>query len=128
MYLDPRFAGLGASSSQLFFIRKICADPGITQDKLQPLILLNKSNITRALDKLEKEGFITKERYPRDKRTVRLYPTEKANAIYPKMMAMEKEWMAILASGFTPEEKTQFEVLLEKAAAAAMGAVHVEED
>ncbi len=127
MYLDPRFAGLNVGSSQRFFVKMICEQPGITQDKLQPLVLLDKSNITRALDKLEKDGFITKKRYLRDKRTAHLYPTEKANAIYPKVVAIEEEWFEILLGDFTPEEKARFEALLQKAADGAMKAVGVDE-
>ena len=122
IHLNSRFEGLdlGITSSQHFFIRRICTNAGITQDKLQPLINLNKSNIARALDTLEKGGFIRKERSKRDKRTARLYPTEVAERIHPEIVSEENAWIDILLRDFTEEEKRLFETMLRKVAHAAM--------
>lgn len=49
MALDRELIRMGLSSSQHFFVIKICEEPGITQDKLQSLIYLNPSNITRGI-------------------------------------------------------------------------------
>jgi DNA-binding MarR family transcriptional regulator len=122
IHLNSRFEALdlGITSSQHFFILRICTNAGITQDKLQPLINLNKSNIARALDTLEKGGFIRKERSKRDKRTARLYPTEVAERIHPEIVSEENAWIDILLRDFTEEEKRFFETMLRKVAHAAM--------
>jgi DNA-binding MarR family transcriptional regulator len=122
VHLNGRFEALdlGITSSQHFFIRRICTNAGITQDKLQPLINLNKSNIARALDTLEKGGFIRKERSKRDKRTAKLYPTETAERIYPEIVSEENAWINTLLRDFTEEEIRIFESMLQKAARIAM--------
>jgi DNA-binding MarR family transcriptional regulator len=122
IHLNSRFEALdlGITSSQHFFIRRICANAGLTQDKLQPLINLNKSNITRALEEKKKGGFIRKERSKRDKRTARLYPTEVAERIHPEIDSEENAWIDALLRDFTEEEIRVFETMLRKAARAAM--------
>ena len=118
VHLNSRFQALdlGVTSSQHFFVRRICTNAGITQDKLQSLIELNKSNITRAVDALEKAGFVRKERSKRDKRTASLYPTEAAERIYPELVSEENAWIDTLLRDFTEEEKRLFEAMLRKAA------------
>lgn len=120
IYLDKNFEQWGINSTQHFFILRICENEGITQDKLPSLIHLNKSNIARALSFLEKEGFIRKDFYQQDKRTVRLYPTEKARVLYDQIHSVEDLWRNILMEDFSEEERKQFISQLEKVGKAAI--------
>ncbi len=106
IYLDKKFEALGINTSQHMFIIHICENEGITQDKLLPLVHLNKSNITRGLAKLEENGFIYKEPCIQDKRTARLYPTAKAKAIYQDIIAIEAQWSNMLTTKLTGAEKS----------------------
>lgn len=91
MYLDKQLAGIGLNSSQYMYIIEICQNPGITQDQFISLFYLNPSNITRALIRLEQEGFIEKRSNPMDKRTCRLYPTERAQKANVKILEIIHE-------------------------------------
>lgn len=114
IYLNKKFEKLGINSSQHMFILKICENEGITQDKLFPLVYINKSNITRALAQLEKAGFITKEPNKKDKRTVKLYPTEKARKIYEDIIQIKGEWTDILINNLSSEDEELLEKLIRK--------------
>jgi len=122
IHLNSRFhsLNLGITSSQHFFIRRICTNPGITQDKLKLLINLNKSNITRTLDALEKGGFIRKERHERDGRTARLFLTEAAEKIHPVIVSEVNSWIDTLLKDFTEEEISLFDSMLRKVAKTAL--------
>lgn len=114
MYLNQQFRRLGINSSQHMYILRICENEGITQDKLQAISYINKSNVTRALGQLEKSGFITKGPNKKDKRTIRLYPTEKAKYIYREIIRIEDEWTAVLTKGFSAPEKKLLASLMKK--------------
>lgn len=120
IYLDKKFEALGINTSQHMFIIHICENEGITQDKLLPLVHLNKSNITRGLAKLEENGFIYKEPCVKDKRTARLYSTAKARAIYQEIIAIENQWSNMLTSKLTGAEKTLLLRLMQTAGKTAI--------
>lgn len=128
MYLNKRFEIWGINSSQHMYILRICEHEGITQDKLQPLLHINKSNITRALVQLESAGFITKEPNKKDKRTIRLYPTEKARSIYQEIINMEDEWMTVLVQGLSAQEAGLLVKLIQTAGGNAIDYLRGEEE
>lgn len=114
MYLDKQLAGIGLNSSQYMYIIEICQNPGITQDQFISLFYLNPSNITRVLIRLEQEGFIEKRSNPMDKRTCRLYPTERAQKANVKILEIIHEWHTRIREIFTPQEEQLFLKLLER--------------
>ena len=67
LYADHKMKPLGINSSHPPILVHICRQPGITQDKLKTMIYIHPSNITRALDNLEKEGYIRKEALEADR-------------------------------------------------------------
>ena len=114
--LDKNLADLNINNSQYFYILKICENPGITQDKLQSFIHVNPSNITRALNQLEKTGFLFRSANQEDKRTFHLFPTEQAKKVYAAILDAIQQSCESLTYGFTEQEKQQFLSLLKKSA------------
>lgn len=104
MYLDSKFKYLGFNTSQHMLITKIYENEGMLQEDLFSYIYLNKSNITRGLKQLEEKGFIYRVKDKNDKRNMRLFPTELAKEVYPKIMKIIDEWIEILEQGLTDEE------------------------
>lgn len=109
VYLDKQLAPLGLNSSQHMFLIKICQQPGILQDSLIDTFYLHPSNIVRTVIVLERNGFITRTPYDKDKRTWQLYPTDKAEAIIRQIKAACEQTEAVLLQGFTEEETARFE-------------------
>lgn len=116
MYLDRCLAPLGLNSSQHKYVLMICENPGITQDQFFNFFYVNPSNITRALSGLEKEGFIEKNINPVDKRTCRLYPTQKAKEAYDKILTIIEDWEKDLLADLSAEERKQFGRWMQKIA------------
>lgn len=115
MYLDRCLAPLGLNSSQHMYIIKICEAPGVTQDQFIHFFYIHPSNVTRSLAALEKAGFLRREENPEDKRTCRLFPTERAREAYPRILEILEEWQKGVLSAFTPEEEGQLLSLLRRA-------------
>ena len=75
---------------------------------------LNPSNITRALNALIKSGFITRETSEQDKRTYRLYPTQKSYDTYEHILRITDDAENYLLDGFSVTEKKQFLEMLNR--------------
>lgn len=105
IYMNKKLAPCGIRFSQHMFINHICSAPGLTQDKLPGLVYINKSNVTRILKILEEQGFVRREVNPEDKRTVQLYPTERAMEIFPMVMEQREQCERLMMEDFTQEEK-----------------------
>ncbi len=107
-YLDDRFAALGINSSQHMYLLKICREPGILQDTLIQSFYIHPSNVVRMVSSLEKNGFLTKETYDKDKRTCRLYPTQKALDIARQVQTICDDTEALLMDRLSEKEQRIF--------------------
>ncbi len=101
------------------YIYKICRNPGISQDELARSLFINKSNASRQLAYLEKNGFVERKQSEKDKRVTLVYPTEKMQRVLPEVRAAMLEWKTYLTEGMTEEELTVLKGLLERMAARA---------
>ena len=94
------------------YIREICAAPGISQEQLTRILRINKSNVARQVAAMEEEGYIERRCCGKDKRVLRLYPTEKATALLPGILEVMDRWEASLLEGLTEEERQELEDVL----------------
>ena len=111
-YLDDRFAPLGINSSQHMYLLKICDQPGILQDSFLNSFYVHPSNIVRTIAVLEKNGFLIKQSYVKDKRTWQLFPTQKALDIAGQIRSICEEAERILTAELSDSERTEFGRLL----------------
>ena len=115
IYLDKQLAPCGISSSQHMFLIKICRSPGILQDSLMDIFYVHPSNIVRTIAALEKQGMITRTPNDQDKRTWRLYPTDRALSVLEDIRTVCKKTETLLLQGFSEEEKKLLTDLLMRA-------------
>ena len=105
MYRNERLKGTDLGTSHHTYLFTICRNPGISQEKLARMIYINKSNVTRQLSALEQNGFISRRCSPEDRRIMQVFPTEKAEALYPKVVELMKHWNRLLLEDFSEEEQ-----------------------
>ncbi|MCQ2421000.1 MAG: MarR family transcriptional regulator [Clostridia bacterium] len=96
------------------YIEMLCSEPGISQEQLSKKLYVNKSNVARQLSALEKQGWICRAQDASDKRILRVYPTQRAVEIYPKIADMERQWDAFITLGLSEEERQTAAMLLRK--------------
>ncbi|MFS8541400.1 MAG: MarR family transcriptional regulator, partial [Tissierellales bacterium] len=69
---------------------------------------------TRAIKKLEKEGYVIRKRDEEDRRVKRIYLTEKALEIKPKVLDLMNQWEEKMLKSLTSVEREVFIDLLKK--------------
>ena len=111
-YRTDSLSPLGLKACHASYLMEICAEPGISQDRLAGRICINKSNVARQAAFLEEAGFITRTSCQNDKRVMRLYPTEKAREALPQITQIMDTWEECLTQGLTEDEKEILATLL----------------
>ena len=105
LYRTAQYAALGIGSYQDSYLLHICREPGIPQDRLAEVIYVNKSNVARQLASLEEKGFITRTPDPQDRRSLLVYPTQKATDALPSIHKVHRAWNEMVLEGFGEEER-----------------------
>ena len=113
-YRSDNLAQFGLKSIHASYLTEICANPGISQDRLAKLIFINKSNVARQVAVLEEEGFVRRVPSAADKRVMELYPTEKTLEIVPRINEMLLCWENCITQDLSEEEKELITALLGK--------------
>ena len=98
------FKEFDLTKGQYLYLVRICENPGIIQEQLVEMIKVDRSTATRAIQKLEINGFIEKQEDPHNKKIKRLFPTEKGNMVYP-FIKKENDYSNLVAlEGFSEKE------------------------
>lgn len=63
---------------------------------------------------MEQAGFVRRESDPDDRRVLRVYPTEKAEAALPRVCELMEEWNRLLLEELNPEEQACLLTLLSR--------------
>ncbi|MFL0809414.1 MAG: MarR family transcriptional regulator [Agarilytica sp.] len=78
---EKAFTELGFTPSHGYLMRAVLTSPNLTQTQLATALQLEKSTVTRFLDKLEKDGWLQREPSRTDQREKIIKPTDKAKCI-----------------------------------------------
>ena len=92
---------------------------GLTQEQISRSVCLDKSNTSRALSVLEDGGYIKREVNPENRREVRVFPTEKLEAVIGEVRRVSRLWNELLGEGISEEEVAVFHSVLTRLEARA---------
>ena len=121
MYRNERLKDTDLGTAHHTYLFTICRNPGISQERLARMIYINKSNVTRNLAVLEKNGYIERRPSEQDKRVMLVYPTQKAEDTLPKLRQIMRDWNDLVAADLTEDELEQLRDILSRIAARATG-------
>lgn len=96
------------------YVLAICNYPGMSQDRLAKHLCLNKSNVTRHLCQLEKNGYVERRASETDKREMLVYPTQKMLDVFPEVRRITDEWNKVIAEDISEEDLEVFHRVLDK--------------
>ena len=102
------------TKGQYLYLVRICENPGIIQEKLAEMIMVDRTTAARAIKRLEIQGFIEKRDDPLNKKINRLYTTEKGESVYPFLMREGQHSNKVALSGFSEEEADLLHDLLQR--------------
>ncbi|WP_282019371.1 MarR family winged helix-turn-helix transcriptional regulator [Planomicrobium okeanokoites] len=108
------FKELDLTKGQYLYLVRICENPGIIQEQLLELIKVDRSTATRAIQKLELNGFIEKEPDTENKKIKRLFPSEKGKEAYPFIKRENEHSNHVALEGFTETEAELAALLLRR--------------
>ncbi|QXE17870.1 MarR family winged helix-turn-helix transcriptional regulator [Clostridium sp. 001] len=114
MFYTEHLEKLEITSGQFMYIVCICENAGQTQDELSQRLIIDKSTVAKVLSQLETKGFITKRINSNDRRAFNIFPTDKAMAVYPKILEIKDEWHHRLTENLSDIECDVFQKLMEK--------------
>lgn len=111
---DIKFKELELQKGQFIYLTRICENPGISFIELTMLLKLDKTSTTKAIQKLETEGYIKRDKDTNDKRVTRLYPTEKGLKCYDNIIDEENRNIGICLNDFSEYETNIVTELIRK--------------
>lgn len=92
------------TKGQYLYLVRICENPGIIQEKLAEMIKVDRTTASRAIKKLEMNGFIDKKDDQLNQKIKKLFPTEKGKNVYP-FIRRENDYSNLVAlAGFSERE------------------------
>jgi len=83
--------------------------------ELADVLVIERYNLTRLVDRLEKEGLVNRTRLADDGRAARVAITDKGKMLRKQMWAIYQETVAeLFLSQFTPEQQAEFAAALDQ--------------
>ena len=114
-YLGRRIKKYNIGQGQWAFLTQLLFNyDGIIQEELSSVLSIDKANTSRALKKLEEEGYVYREEDSSDTRKKLVYVTGKSREFEEEFHNIFKDLNQILSKDFTDEERYMIRKLLYK--------------
>ena len=105
VYLDKVLKEYELSSGSYTYLFMLKENEGISQNKISEELSCDKSMSARTITKLIKLGYINRKEDKADSRAYKLYLTEKAKAIIPKVLEEIHKLVYLITEDLNEEEK-----------------------
>lgn len=79
--LDIEMAPLGMGSGRFSYLFMLYISEGVTQQEMAVRLRADKAAVARTLAQLEEQGYVRRDRDPRDGRVTRVFLTDKSRAL-----------------------------------------------
>ena len=99
---------------QFMFLLELYIEDGRNQEELAEVLKIDKGTTARAIRKLEDNGFIIREKDEKDKRSNRVYLTEKGKSIKDNIFFVLDQWDKKMSEQLDKEERELMIKLLKK--------------
>ena len=114
IFINRELSNYGIGSGQFMFLLELYIQDGRNQEELSERLKIDKGTTARALKKLEEQGFITRLKDECDKRSNKIYLTQKAKDVQETVYDILDEWNKKLRESLSKEEEDIVEKLLMK--------------
>ena len=112
--LQSRLDPYGVTVAQWPVLSSLHSGTSRTPAELADHIGLNRSAITRLLDRLEKKGFVERESSEHDGRSYRIRLTESGRRVVPELAELSRAVNAQFLLGLSPGERLGFQQTLHR--------------
>lgn len=104
---DIKFKKYNLQKGQHIFLVRVCEHPGSNLMELTQMLNVDKSTTTKAIQKLEKAGYIIKIHPKNNQKVLLLFPTEQAIDVYEHIIDEENIRAELCFKDFTKKEQQQ---------------------
>ena len=111
-HLKTHMEKIGLHRGQGFAMVQLWHHDGVPQRELSEAMHISPASVTNMLQRMERDGWITRERDREDQRIVRVYLTRKAKDLRAKARTAFREMEEELGSVYTDEERETLKRLL----------------
>lgn len=112
--LRVKMEEIGLHKGQGFILFHLWHHDGIPQNMIAHARHVSPATVTSMLQRMERDGWITRERGPEDQRIVRVYLTKKAKAMREEAREAFRDLEKEVTSVLTKDERKTLQGLLEK--------------
>lgn len=105
---ESKFKSYALQRGQFIFLTRIYENPGISLSDLSYELKLDKTTITRAIQKLIDSGYLIKQQDEIDKRVWHLFSTDKCKELYDEIITEKNRIILICFNGIDPAEVNNF--------------------
>ncbi|MCK4599166.1 winged helix-turn-helix transcriptional regulator [Candidatus Bipolaricaulota bacterium] len=112
--LRVKMEEIGLHKGQGFILFHLWHHDGIAQNVIAHALHVSAATVTSMLQRMERDGWITRERDSEDQRIVRVHITEKAKAMREEAREAFRDLEKEVTSVLTKEERKTLQELLEK--------------
>ncbi|PIC73631.1 MarR family winged helix-turn-helix transcriptional regulator [Sporosarcina sp. P17b] len=102
------------TKGQYLYLVRICENPGIIQEKLAEMIKVDRTTASRAIKKLEKNGFVERREDKYNKKIKKIFPTMKGKNVYPNIKRENDHSNSVALAGFSESEVEIISQLLQR--------------
>ena len=106
LYLNQALKPFDLSSSEMLILHRLCTHGECSQEEVAFHLMIDKAAITRAVQSLEKKGWLTRSRSETDKRAFILKPLQKSYDHQTEFLSIMSYWTEFLTDGMSREEVT----------------------
>lgn len=108
----------GMASAQLAALRILWEFDGLAISELSEKLLLKNSSMTTLIDRMERDGYVRREREKDDRRVVRVYLTDKGFEVKNLVPDFETHFMDMIKGDLSGSEINMLVLLLNKLSSA----------
>ena len=112
--LIKEYKALGIGAGQYQFLIQLYLEDGLSHEELTERVSVDKAMTTRAVTKLEEEGYVVREVNANDKRKYHIHLTPKALQKKDEVFRISTIWENKLTVNITDEELQQLHKILNK--------------
>jgi len=113
-YFAGQMKSYNIGSGQYTFLLALYDRDGISQEELSNQLMIDKGTTARAINKLEKAGYVIRKTNTEDRRAYNLFITDKAREIKSALCKTSGSWTDILVADLSQEEREKLYVILKK--------------
>lgn len=104
-YINRRLESFNIGSGQFAYLMVLFHQDGLSQDAINEIVKMDKATTVRAIKKLVEEGYVYRKRDLADKRSYKVFLTDKGSSIKDIIFKVLREWNCLLLKDLDDQEK-----------------------